>query len=156
MRTLLQKRRAYLATGGIGVLLSAGYLALSIDLPFGQLDRPGAAVFPVIVGVVLMLASLVTLREGLAMDAGEKVELPAGVDRKRLLGLVGLLFGYMVLLPWLGQILASVPFCVLLMRLLSDLSWIRTTIYSLLVSGAVYTVFVVLLDVPMPRGILLD
>ena len=62
--TFLQKRNAYLVMGGIGLVLAAGYLGMSFQLPFGQIDQPGAALFPVIVGVILMLDSLTTMWEG--------------------------------------------------------------------------------------------
>lgn len=151
---MLQRHAAYRAVGGIGLLLSAGYLALSFRLPFGQVARPGAAVFPVLVGIVLMLASLTVIWEGWKMDRATAVELPAGADRMRLLGLIGLLLAYFLLLPWLGQLASSALFCAVLMRLLSKAPWPRIVIYSLVISAALYTVFIHLLNVPMPRGIL--
>ncbi len=152
--TSLQKRNAYLVMGGIGLFFAAGYLAMSFQLPFGQMDKPGAGVFPVIVGIILMLASLTTMWEGLQLDKAEQVDLPAGADRKRLLSLIGLLFGYFLALPWMGQIISSTLFCILLIRVLSDLSWLRIVEYSLAMSIALYVVFVFLLKVPMPRGML--
>jgi putative tricarboxylic transport membrane protein len=153
--SFVQKRKAYLAVGGIGLLLAAGYLGMAIQLPFGQLDQPGAGVFPIVIGALLMLASLATVGEGWRMERTEQVELPGGEDRKRLLSLIALLFGYFLALPWLGQIISSTLFCVLLVRLLSELTWWRVVAYSLLMSIAVYAVFVYLLKVPMPRGILI-
>ena len=40
------KRTAYLVFGGVGLVIAAAYLRLSVQLAVGQLDRPGAAVFP--------------------------------------------------------------------------------------------------------------
>ena len=152
--TPFQKRKGFLALGGLGLLFSAVYLGMSLQLPFGQLDQPGAGVFPIIVCIILILASLTTVWEGWKMDRAQRVELPAGVDRRRLLGLIGLLFGYFFALPWLGQFISSTLFCVLLMRVLSDLRWPRIVAYSLAISIALYVAFVFLLKVPMPRGIL--
>ena len=50
-----QKRKGYLVMGGGGLVAAAVYLGLSFRLPFGEMDQPGAAVFPVVVGVILML-----------------------------------------------------------------------------------------------------
>ena len=152
--TSFQKRNGYLVMGGIGLFFAAGYLGMSFQLPFGQLAQPGAGVFPVIVGVMLMLASLTTMWEGWQLDKAEQVDLPAGADRKRLLNLISLLFGYFLALPWLGQNISSALFCALLMRVLSDLGWPRIVAYSLVMSIALYVGFVVLLKVPMPRGML--
>jgi putative tricarboxylic transport membrane protein len=140
--------------GGIGLFFAAGYLGMSFQLPFGQLDQPGAGVFPVIVGVMLMLASLTTIWEGWRLDRAEQVEIPVSVARNRLLSLIGLLFAYCLALPWLGQIVSSALFCLLLVRMLSHLHWPRIVAYSLGMSIILYVVFVVLLKVPLPRGML--
>lgn len=152
--TRIQKRKAYLVVGGLGLAFSVAYLALSSQLPFGQRDQPGAAVFPMMVGVVLVLASLATLNEARQMPRAEHVELPAGPDRMRVLGLIAALLGYFLLLPWLGQIATSMLFFVALMRLLSQYSWPRLVAYSVVMSLAVYGVFVLVLKVPMPAGVL--
>jgi putative tricarboxylic transport membrane protein len=150
----LQKRKGYLVIGGIGLFFAAGYLGLSFQLPFGQLEQPGAAVFPLIAGVLLLLGSLATMWEGWKMEKAEQVDFPAGADLKRLLSLIGLLLGYFLALPWLGQLIGSMLFCVLLMRVLSGLAWPRIVLYSAVMTGALYAVFIYLLKVPMPRGAL--
>lgn len=151
--TRLQKRTGYLAIGAGGLVLSAGYLGLSVQLPFGELARPGASLFPIMVGVILAFASLSTLWEGWRTTVAEQVEFPVGRDGLRLLVLVGALFVYILALPWLGQIIASSLFLILLMRVLSDVGWPRVIAYALIISGTLYVVFVRLLSVPMPRGL---
>jgi putative tricarboxylic transport membrane protein len=151
--TQFQKRKAYLLLGGGGMIFTACYLGMSFRLPFGEIDEPGAAIFPVAVGFLLMLGSVATLWEGWKMDSAEHVDLPAGTGRRRLLRLIGLLLGYFCALPWLGQIISSSLFCMLLMRVLSDISWPRVIAYSLATSIGLYAVFVYLLKVPMPRGV---
>ena len=152
--TSFQKGNAYLVTGGIGLFLGAGYLGMSFQLPFGRIDQPGAGLFPVIVGVVMMFASLTTMWEGWRLGKAKQVEFPAGVDRKRLLSLIGLLFGYFLALPWLGYITSTTLFFILVMRVLSNLGWPRIVAYSLAMTLALYVVFLFLLKVPMPRGML--
>lgn len=149
-----QKRKGYVAIGGFGLLFATAYLGMSLQLPLGRMDQPGAGVFPIIVGTLMVLISLVTVWEGWQLEKAETIEWPAGADRKRLLCLVGLMVGYVVALPWLGQIISATLFCLLLMRVLSNLGWLRIGMYSLIMSAALYWVFVVLLNVPMPRGIL--
>ena len=149
-----QKRKGYLAIGGIGVFIAAGYLGMSLNLPVGQLTQPGAAVFPLMIGALLLFASLATVWEGWKTEPAEQVEFPTGADLGRLLSVVGLLLGYFVMLPWLGQLVSSTLFCVLLMRTLSGLPWLRVIIYSAVISGVLYFVFISVLKVPMPRGVL--
>lgn len=147
------KRTAYLVFGGAGLVIAAAYLGLSVRLPFGQLDRPGAAVFPVVVGCIFAVASLATIWEGWRMERSNPIDLPAGADRWRLLGLIGLLFGFFLVLPWLGQIVSGAIFSLLLMRLLSNLGWVRIAVYAVVLSVAVDLVFANLLRVPLPHGI---
>ena len=82
----LRKRKGYLVMGGGGLLAAAVYLGLAVQLPFGEMDQPGAAIFPVVVGVILTLASLATLREGWRMDRNAQIDLPAGAEFGRLSG----------------------------------------------------------------------
>jgi putative tricarboxylic transport membrane protein len=152
--THFQKRKAYLMLGSGGLLFTVCYIALAVRLPFGEIAQPGAAIFPLAVGILLMLGSAATLWEGWNLDAAEQVGLPAGAGRKRLLSMIGLLAAYYFGLPWLGQMVSSTLFCVLLMRVLSPISWPRIIAYSLALSSALYLVFVHLLKVPMPRGVL--
>jgi putative tricarboxylic transport membrane protein len=148
------KRRGYLVIGAAGLVLAIGYLGMSLQLPFGRLDQPGAGVFPVIVAVLVAATSVMTMVEGWRMSADDTVDLPAGAGRARLLGLVGLMLGYFLVLPWLGQIVSSILFSAFMIRLLSDLSWPRVTAYAIVMALSLYAFFVLVLKVPMPRGVL--
>jgi len=148
----VQKRKGYLAIGGLGTFFAAGYLGLSFQLPLGQMRQPGAALFPLMAGVLLLAGSLAAIREGWKMDRTDAAQFPVGADLARLLAVVALLLGYFVLLPWLGQLASSTLFCVLLMRTLSSLSWPRLILYSVIMTGTLYVAFIYVLKVPMPRG----
>ena len=154
--TAFQKSKACLVLGGIGLVLAVGYLWMSFKLPFGRLDQLGAALFPVVVGVVWVAASLITLWEGWQMNRTEHIEMPGGSDRNRLLATIGLLLGYFLLLPLTGQIVTSTLFCLLLFRVLSKISWTRVVVYSLAMSVALNVVFIFAFKIPMPRGMLID
>jgi len=146
----ISKRSAYLATGGLGILLSAGYLAMATHLPLGEMDAPGAGLFPVLVGAIMCFASLATVWEGWQTPRADGIELPIGQDRARLFKLIFLLALYYTVMPWLGYSLSSWTFALLLMRLLSTLSWWRCGAYAALMTGVIYFCFIYLLKVPMP------
>jgi putative tricarboxylic transport membrane protein len=149
------KGNAYLLVGAMGLAAAVGYLTMALRLPFGQLDQPGAAVFPIFVATVLAIASLATIQEGWSTNAREKVEFPVGGDRRRVVYLVLLLLGFFFALPWLGQLISSTLFCVLLMRVLSaGVSWVRILAYSVVLAVAIDLVFERLLKVPLPHGVL--
>ena len=146
----LSKRTAYLSAGGLGLLLSAGYLAMASRLPFGEMDAPGAGLFPVLVGGILAIASVATIWEGWKAARAEGIEMPVGQDRLRLFKLIALLALYFTTMPWLGYSLSSWAFATLLMRLLSALSWLRCAAYAAVMTGVIYFFFIYLLKVPMP------
>jgi putative tricarboxylic transport membrane protein len=140
--------------GGVGLLLSAAYLGATAELPFGHLDQPGAGVFPALAGCILIASSLITIWEGWRLDPGIRTDMPRGADLKRLLACVGLLLGFLVTLPFLGLLISSTIFCMVLMRILSELAWPWIVAISLAMCGGLYVVFVFLLKVPMPLGLL--
>ena len=148
----ISKRTAYLATGGIGLLLAAGYLAMTTQLPFGALDEPGAGLFPTMVGAILVFASLATVWEGWKAHNVERIDMPAGGDRNRMLLLIALLSGYFLSMPWVGYTVSSAIFATLLIRLLSSVSWLRCAAYGVVMTALVYLLFIYLLKVPMPVG----
>ncbi len=147
------RSKGYIVVGAIGICLSVLYLAVSFQMPMGRIRQPGAGVFPVISGFLLLLGSVSALWEGLKTRKRESLELPAGRDLRRLLGLVGGILGYLVLLPILGQLISSTIFCFVLIRALSSLSIGWVALYALLMAGAAYLLFVRFLMLPMPVGI---
>ena len=147
------RSKGYIVVGAIGICLSVLYLAVSFQMPMGRLRQPGAGVFPVISGFLLLLGSVSALWEGLKTRKSASVELPAGSDLRRLLVLVGGILGYLVLLPILGQLISSTIFCFVLIRALSSLSIGWVALYALLMAGAAYLLFVRFLMLPMPAGI---
>ncbi|GGE38200.1 hypothetical protein GCM10007276_14500 [Agaricicola taiwanensis] len=151
----IQKRRSYLVIGGVGIFLAAGYLSLSLQLPMGHLNSPGAAIFPLIAGSLLLIGSISAVWEGWRMEPTETAELPIGDDLWRLLALIAALIGYLIALSWLGQLIASILFCIVLMKMLSKLSLVGIVIRSVIMMVPVYYIFVHLLGLPMPRGIFL-
>lgn len=147
------RSKGYIVVGAIGICLSVLYLALSFQMPMGRVRQPGAGVFPVISGFLLLLGSVSALWEGMKQRKSEQVELPAGSDLLRLLAVLGGVLGYLILLPVLGQLISSTLFCFVLMRALSNLSIWRVMLYAVLMAGAAYLLFVRFLMLPMPVGI---
>jgi putative tricarboxylic transport membrane protein len=147
------RSKGYIVVGAIGICLSVLYLALSFQMPMGRVRQPGAGVFPVVSGFLLLLGSVSALWEGMKQRKSEKVELPAGSDLLRLLAVLGGVLGYLILLPVLGQLISSTLFCFVLIRALSSLSIWRVMLYAVLMAGAAYLLFVRILMLPMPGGI---
>ncbi|MDN3987742.1 tripartite tricarboxylate transporter TctB family protein [Zwartia vadi] len=147
------RSKGYIAVGAIGVGLSVLYLALSFQMPMGRVRQPGAGVFPVISGFLLLLGSVSAIWEGFKLRKSEEIELPAGSDLYRLLTVLGGILGYLILLPILGQLVSSTIFCFVLIRALSSLPYWRVILYAIIMAGLAYLLFVRLLMLPMPVGI---
>jgi predicted small integral membrane protein len=151
---LISKSRSYVVLGGFGVIMSVCYFMASLQLPFGKIDMPGAALFPVFSSVVLLIASITTIWEGYSMDRSEKVNLPLGPSLRRLLYFISLLAAYLVALPWVGDMIAGTTFAGLLILVLSKIGWKRSVTYALIMAVTIHVIFVIILKVPMPRGVL--
>lgn len=153
----MSRSQGYIGAGIVGVLLSSGYLHMTLELPMGEMDQPGAGVFPLLVAGILFAASLSALWEGWRnRNNSPALELPEGVGRARLLKLIGLLLIYFVAIPWAGFSLSSIFFCTVLIRLISELSWLRSAIYAFLMTAAIHVIFITILKVPMPAGIIIE
>ena len=149
----ISRSTSYMGAGMVGIILSAGYLHMTLELPMGEIDQPGAGVFPLLVAGILFVASFSSLWEGWRTRANSPaLDLPAGADRTRLLKLIFILLAYFLMIPWVGFSLSSVLFCTVMIRLLSDLTWKRSAIYAFLMAAAIHIIFITILKVPMPLG----
>ena len=154
---VISRSMGYIGAGIVGVLLSAGYLNMTLELPMGEIDQPGAGVFPVLVAGILFVASVSALWEGWQRRKNSPaLELPKGSDRIRLLKMIGLLLIYFLAIPWAGFSLSSILFCILLIRLLSTLPWKKCGLYAFLMTAALHLIFITTIKVPMPPGVLID
>lgn len=154
---VISRSMGYIGAGIVGVLLSSGYLHMTLELPMGEMDQPGAGVFPLLVAGILFFASVSALWEGWQRRVNSPaLELPEGSDRIRLLKMIGLLLIYFLAIPWAGFSLSSILFCMLLIRLLSTLGWKRCALYAFLMTAVVHLIFITILKVPMPAGVLID
>jgi len=150
-------RRGRLIAGLVGLLLSLTYGQQAwTTLPMGKIRQPGAAVFPLIVAALMAVSSLMILfEEMMSLDSEEgPLGLPRGAGLHRLLGVVASLVGYGVMAYLGGHLIASVLLSLALVHLISPGSWVRTVVIGLAISLSTYGMFVLMLGVPLPRGVL--
>lgn len=149
------QRKGRAVVGAVVLVFVAGYLAYASTLSMGTGEQPGPAVFPIAVGVFLALASAATIVEAWR-GSGEDgpVDLPRGRPLIQIGLLLVALVGYVVLLPELGHLITTVLFSVGLLRALSERSWAWVVLCGLAMGIGTHVIFVTLLGVPMPDGIL--
>ena len=141
----------------LAVLAASGvYLANAWPLPLGTAARPGAGFFPLSVGVFGAAVALIWVLRAIrrAPAAAEGLVVPEE-SRRRVAAATGVLVGYCLFLPWMGYPLAAFLFVGLLLRWLGA-RWTAAFAIALACALASYYVFAVLLEVPLPRGLLLD
>jgi hypothetical protein len=146
--------------GLLALLLAAGY---GVDgwqtLSVGRWHKPGAAIFPIAVGILLAISAISVLLEkhvGADDPVPATFSLPAGTDLRRLLLVLAAFAIYFLAMPLIGNIIASALFLLASMWLLSDdpkRSVLRLAIYAAVIALSFDVFFVRLLKVQMPGGL---
>jgi len=152
--------RARRIVGLLALLLAAAY---GIDawqtLSVGRWHKPGAAIFPIAVALLLAISAISVLleRHGGADDPMPATfALPDGTDLRRLLLVLAAFAIYFLTMPLLGNMIASALFLLASMWLLSDdpnRSLLRLAIYAVVSAISFELFFVRLLKVQMPAGL---
>ena len=147
--------------GALALLLAAVYAVDAWQtLSMGRWHKPGAAIFPIAVGLLLAIAAISVLLEkhgGTEDPMPASFTLPAGADLHRLLKVMGAFALYFLAMPLLGNLIASALFLLATMWLLSedpDKSVIRLSLYAVAMALVFEVFFVRLLKVQMPAGVL--
>jgi hypothetical protein len=153
--------RARRLIGLLALLLAVGYTVDAWQtLSVGRWHKPGAAIFPIAVGLLLAISAISVLLEkhgGADDPMPATFSLPAGADLRRLLKVLAAFAIYFLAMPLLGNMIASALFLLASMWLLSDdpkRSVIRLAIYAVAFALSFELFFVRLLKVQMPAGLL--
>lgn len=154
LRKLRTRNAERALVGAVGILVAVVYLREVSRLPMGTMQNPGAAFFPLVMGIAFAVVSVATVLTSLfPQQKREDPEWPTGTGRRRLLAMMSTFFGYLFILPYAGHFVSSVLFCLLLLRSLSNHSWLRAGVWALLLSVTVHLIFVGILGVRLPIGI---
>ena len=143
----------------LALLLAAFYVTNAWQtLSTGRWHKPGAAIFPIAVGALLAISALAVMFERHGGDKSEPVSftLPAGADLRRLLLLLTAFALYFLVMPVIGNMVASALFLFASMWLLSDdhnRSLLRIAAYAIAIAISFEWFFVRLLQVQMPGGV---
>ncbi len=152
------KKRGRLIVGLLGLALSIGWIAHAMTaLPIGKPQEPGAAVFPLIAAGLLVLASLGLMWEQIRIAGVSEeghLEFPREKDLYRLIGICACVAGYALLIPVFGYLLTSMLLSLAIVRQLKAGPWTSTAATAVAVSVGSYILFVLILGVPLPKGLL--
>ncbi|WP_219420206.1 tripartite tricarboxylate transporter TctB family protein [Pseudonocardia nigra] len=141
---------ALAAALGAAVLL---YVQGFPELPDGQ---PGPALFPGIIGALLVVFGLTLVVRALRARRAAAPEDAAATGtgaRLRALAVLGLVVAYLLLAETLGFVLTMGPLLFLLMWLLGARVWVAAAATAV-TTGVIVLIFREILFVPLPTGLL--
>jgi hypothetical protein len=137
-------------------ILCVGYLYFVRQMDVGTVLEPGPGFMPAVVGIMALGTSFLIFLGSLKRPAGEKPLKEAPNEGKwRLAVLVAAIAAFIPLFNILGSIVSIFVIVFLLNRILGAKGWLQPLVLALICAAATWGVFVLALDVPLPKGILL-
>ena len=138
----------------IGIGLSIWTLT---SYEIGRLTQPGTGYLPLWLGILLILLSLILLVAQIKKSPGARQAVPpparSGGWKKAVYTILVLIVAAFFF-ERVGYLLTFFCLIVLLMKGVEPQSWKRILLTALLTSVGVYVVFILLLEVQLPRGFL--
>ncbi len=132
----------------VGGVVIAG--ARELETGWGG-SGPEAGYFPLRIGIVLVVASLVVLIREALRPAGDAV-LIAGVAGGRLALFVLPLVGLVAIVPWIGFYLAAFAYLLVAVGLVGRVRWGRTLAIALGTPVVLFVAFEFAFRAPLPKG----
>lgn len=142
--------------GGFFFLVVGIFFAVySRSVDVGTMEEPGPGFLPLWAGILLAIMSAILLGKTFFRKF-EKGELffPERDSWKRVGMVVASLILYNLLLKPLGFILVTFLFVAFLVRFIFPQSWLRTAVTAALSTAGAQLVFVTLLEIHFPKGLL--
>ncbi|HMR34232.1 MAG TPA: tripartite tricarboxylate transporter TctB family protein [Amaricoccus sp.] len=143
-------------------LVSLGFILLGAFLCYHSLTRlnafgagqTGPGVLPFFGGVVMILASVKTLLRLRSRGPDEDIELPDRQGAGRVAALIGLTAAAVAGLLLIGTLVTLALFTSVELRLIERRSWSFSIVAGLAVAAVVYLIFVAVLGINLPHGLL--
>ena len=153
LRSLDQKRLGRVVVGVLGLAIAVGYLLVALTMPRGTESTPGPGLFPVGVGIAAIVISLLVVIEAVTSNqVSGRVDLPTGAQRRLVIAFFVLTAVFVVLLPFLGQYVTASLYMIVMLRILSPMSWWRVIVYGVVIACGLSWIFIELLKIPLPGG----
>ena len=148
--------------GRSGVISALTLLALALaalleasKLPFGTFSSPQPGFFPLILAILLAFFSVLLLAQEIPGKDGEAGALLGGVALWKRIGLaLGALVAFGLLFETLGYLLSTFLFIAFLLRAVERQKWWLVVVVAFCTALVTYLLFGILLNTPLPAGIL--
>lgn len=123
----------------------------------GTLSSPGPGLFPLLLGVVLGVLSLLILVRDLQARLAAAPSVPSGgvaAFGKEIICVLLALVAYSLLLIPLGFIITTFVVFGFLLRFVTKQKWYLAVVWAAVLAVGAYVIFDVFLRVPLPQGVL--
>lgn len=151
-------KRSDLISGAVLFLFGAVTAILSLQMPIGTFRAAESGLFPLGLGMLLMVLAAASMVEAFwsheerkEQDSVPAMELGSPLPVIAVLATMALAT---LLLNTLGYAVVSFLMLVGLLRLLGSQRWALNLALSLVIAAGSHVVFVYLLKIPLPRGLL--
>jgi putative tricarboxylic transport membrane protein len=124
-------------------------------LPFGRVGSPQAGFFPLILAGLLAILSLVFLAQAIGAPKERPGEsLGRSTTWNKIVLAIGALVVFALLFESLGYVISTFLFIAFLLSVVERQKWTLVVIVAFFTSLTTYVVFGLLLNTPLPGGIL--
>jgi putative tricarboxylic transport membrane protein len=147
---IMKKREIFSSLGWVLFGLMISYGAVSLGL--GSFRRPGPGLFHFIIGIAILLLSSCQIIAQLRKTSVSRDSLPQSDGLKKIIYAMMSLIFYAITLEYLGFLVCTVIFFMLLLRIVGQRRWGYTIVTSVTVSALTYIVFRIWLNVNLPMG----
>ena len=135
--------------------LILGFLLMeeSWRLGVGQLRKPGSGLFPLLIGMFLLIVSFLLFLQTRSHTTTDK-EGREKVRYRNILLCISSLYAYILVLEWLGFIVSTFFLILFLLKAIEHKGWRLAVTTALLTAAVSYAFFGIALRAALPRGIL--
>lgn len=150
------RRTGRAVAGLVGFVFFAGYLQLALEMPLGSQGNPGPGLWPSMVGYFGVAMSVWLVLEALLMANSSEgnIEFPRKEELRRVLSFSGLGLVYILVVPTLGQLIASSLFFAVVIKMLSNKNVFISFLYGALSGFLIWAFFTQALSLRLPAGFL--
>lgn len=142
-----------LAKGLFFLLFSFVVCYEAFRLPLGSFRKPGPGFFPLFLGVILGLLSLIFVLIRAFERTRRITPLRSQIAGKRVSVTLGVLILYGLLFPLMGYLLSTFFLVFYFLRLAYPKRWLFCAILSVVISALFYFGFQTMLRIHLPKGI---
>ena len=137
-------------------LVSVGACVKAYQLGMGSANSPGPGFIPFGIAALLGVMSIYLCARGIVQVAGGHKEKPVfrQVAWKKAMLVLVILVGYGAFFNFLGFLVATFVLMMLLLSVVGRQKISLSLVVSLVTAGCAHLLFVVLFNLPLPRGVL--